>query len=88
MAVERFSMTMDPDLGAAVRSAAARAGVSVSRWLADAAEARLRNDLLGVALDAWEREDGAFTAGELADAAAALGLDATEDADERATDVA
>ena len=68
-------MTMEPELGEAVRAAAARAGVSVSRWLADAAEARLRNDLLGIALDAWERESGAFTPDELTAAAIALGLD-------------
>jgi exonuclease III len=38
--------------------------------------ARLRNELLGAALDDWEREDGAFTAAELADPAAALRVDA------------
>jgi hypothetical protein len=74
MAVERFSMTMEPELGIAVRSAAAHAGVSVSRWLADAAAARLRNELLGAALDAWELEQGAFTAAELAEASAVLGV--------------
>jgi len=68
-------MTMEPELGEAVRAAAARSGVSVSRWLSDAAEARLRNDLLGLALDHWEREDGAFTGDELAAAADALRLD-------------
>ncbi|MDQ2882563.1 MAG: hypothetical protein M3Y48_15535 [Actinomycetota bacterium] len=46
-------MTMEPDLGAAVRDAAERAGMSVSGWLAQAAEDRLRNELLGAALDAW-----------------------------------
>lgn len=74
MQVDRFSVTMDPDLGSAVRGAAERAGISVSAWLAEAAADRLRNDLLGAALDAWEAEDGPFTDDELDSAAAALGL--------------
>lgn len=74
MAVERFSVTMDPALGEAVRSAAARSHISVSRWLAQAAADRLRNDLLGAALDAWEAEDGPFDAAELNAAADALGV--------------
>jgi hypothetical protein len=60
---------MDPDLGQAVREAAARSGVSVSRWLSQAASDHLRNELLGAALDAWESEEGPFTDAEL-DAAA------------------
>lgn len=74
MAVERFSVTMDPALGEAVRAAAERGGTSVSRWLARAATDRLRNELLDAALDAWETEDGPFDAAELAAAAEALGL--------------
>lgn len=75
MSVERFSVTMDPTLGAAVRTAAARSQTSVSRWLAQAAADRLRNDLLGAALDVWEAEDGPFNDAELNAAAAALGVD-------------
>lgn len=74
MKVDRFSVTMDPDLGGAVRDAAERAGMSVSAWLAEAASDRLRNDLLGRALDRWEAEDGPFGEEELDTAAAALGL--------------
>lgn len=74
MRVDRFSVTMDPDLGAAVRNAAERAGTSVSGWLAAAAADRLRNDLLGAALDAWETEDGPFSDDELDEAARTLGL--------------
>jgi predicted transcriptional regulator len=73
MQVDRFSVTMDPELGQAVREAAARSGLSVSRWLGDAAADHLRNQLLGAALNAWEAEAGAFTDGELADAARVLG---------------
>jgi hypothetical protein len=74
MQVDRFSVTRDPDLGAAVRNATERAGMSVSDWLAQAAAERLRNDLLGAALDAWEAEDGPFGEEELATAAAAPGI--------------
>jgi hypothetical protein len=74
MAVERFSVTMDPELGTAVRESAERAGVSVSAWLAHAAADRVRNDLLGAALDAWEAESGPFGQAELDSAAATLGL--------------
>lgn len=70
--VDRFSVTMPPEIGAAVRDAAARQGQSVSNWLAAAAAQRLRNELLGAALDQWEAEDGAFSDDELDAAAAAL----------------
>ncbi|MGH9242764.1 MAG: hypothetical protein ACRD29_00250 [Acidimicrobiales bacterium] len=70
--VDRLSVTMPPDIGAAVRDAAARQGTSVSNWLADAAAQRLRNDLLGAALDQWEEEEGVFSDEELNTAAAAL----------------
>jgi len=63
---------MPPEVGAAVRDAAAREGTSVSNWLAAAAAQRLRNELLGAALDHWEAEQGPFTDDELNAAAAAL----------------
>jgi len=71
--VDRFSVTMPPEIGAAVRDAATRQGTSVSNWLAAAASQRLRNELLGAALDIWEAEDGPFSDEELDAAAAALG---------------
>jgi hypothetical protein len=72
--VDRFSITMVPELGDAVRVAAREAGISVSAWLSAAAGDRLRNDLLGAALDEWELEHGSFTDEELERATAALGL--------------
>ena len=72
--VDRFSITMPPELGEGVRQAAARQGTSVSNWLSEAAADRLRNELLGAALDAWEAEDGSFTETELDAAASRLGL--------------
>ena len=71
--VDRLSVTMAPDIGTAVRDAAARQGTSVSNWLAAAAAQRLRSELLGAALDHWEAEDGPFSDEELNAAAAALG---------------
>ncbi len=56
--VDRFSVTMPPELGEGVRQAAARQGTSVSTWLTEAAADKLRNELLGAALDQWEAEDG------------------------------
>ncbi len=70
--VDRLSVTMPPEIGTAVREAAAREGTSVSTWLTEAAAQRLRNDLLGSALDQWEAEDGPFGEDELNAAAEAL----------------
>jgi len=70
--VDRLSVTMAPEIGTAVREAAAREGTSVSTWLTEAAAQRLRNDLLGFALDQWEAEDGPFSDKELNTAAAVL----------------
>lgn len=63
---------MPPDIGAAVRESAARQGTSVSNWITAAAGLRLRNELLGAALDHWEAEDGPFSDEELKAAASAL----------------
>jgi hypothetical protein len=78
--VDRFSVTMPPELGEGVRQAAARQGTSVSTWLTAAAADRLRNELLSAALDQWEAEDGPFTQAELEEAAARLGLPPRTDA--------
>jgi len=72
--VDRFSVTMPPEVGQGVRQAAARQGTSVSTWLTEAAADKLRNELLGAALDQWEAQDGSFTQKELDEAAARLGL--------------
>ncbi len=65
---------MPPELGEGVRKAAARQRISVSTWLTEAAADKLRNELLGAALDQWEAEDGPFTADELDKAASRLRL--------------
>jgi hypothetical protein len=74
MHVDRLSITLDPRLGAAARRAAKRAKVSLSAWIAEATAERVRNELLGQALDHWEAEDGPFRADELAAAAEVLGM--------------
>ena len=65
---------MPPEVGEGVRQAAARQGTSVSTWLTEAAADKLRNELLGAALDHWEAQDGSFTQAELDEAASRLGL--------------
>lgn len=77
MKVDKLSISFDPDLGDAVRAAARQRGGSVSRWLADAAAAKLRTEALADFLDTWEAEHGALTAAELAKAAAELALPTT-----------
>jgi hypothetical protein len=74
MKVDKLSVSFDPDLGDAVRAAARQRGEGVSRWLADAAAAKLRTEALADFLDTWEAEHGSLTAAEMAKAAAELAL--------------
>ncbi len=74
MNVDRLSITLEPHLGAVVRKAAKRAGMSVSAWIADATAARIRNEALRQALSAWDAEDGPLTDGELDAASLSLGM--------------
>jgi hypothetical protein len=74
MKVDKLSVSFAPELGDAVRAAAARSGRGLSGWLADAAAARLRAEALSEFLDGWEAEHGELTADELARAARELGL--------------
>ncbi|HEU5266500.1 MAG TPA: hypothetical protein VFU35_07355 [Jatrophihabitans sp.] len=74
MKVDKMSVSFNADLGDAVRAAAHQHGVGVSRWLADAAAAKLRAEALADFLDTWESQHGSLTADELATAAAELAL--------------
>jgi len=74
MKVDKLSISFDPDLGDAVRGAARQRGSSLSAWLADAAASKLRAEALADYLDEWEATHGRMTAGELAAAAAELGV--------------
>ncbi|MCP9488801.1 MAG: hypothetical protein MSC31_02860 [Solirubrobacteraceae bacterium MAG38_C4-C5] len=75
MKVDRLSVTMDPELGQVVRQEAARSGTSVSGWLSEAAAARVRNEGLGRALQAWQDEDGPPSEEDFQWAYRALGIE-------------
>ena len=68
MAVEKFSVSLDPELSRALRAAAEEDDVSVSAWMAEAVRQRLRNHLLGLWLDEVIAEKG-WTWQELLDEA-------------------
>jgi hypothetical protein len=78
--VDKLSVSFDPELGDAVRSAAAEAGKPLSSWLAEAAAGKLRAEALARFLDGWETEHGVLTAEELARAERELGLAAGDSA--------
>jgi hypothetical protein len=78
--VDKLSVSFDPDLGDAVRSAAAQAGKPVSSWLAEAAASKLRAEALADFLAGWETEHGVLTADEVARAERELGLAASDTA--------
>lgn len=61
MTVSKLSVSLDEELAVVVRAAAAEEGLSVSAWLANAAQDRIRNRLLRVALDELALEEGAMS---------------------------
>jgi hypothetical protein len=65
---KKRSISLPPDLDDQIAAAAEQAGMTYSAWLAATArkEFTLRAGL--AAVTAWERDHGAFTADELADA--------------------
>jgi len=59
MPVTKLSVSVEEDLAEVVRAAAADEGVTISAWLAAAASHRIRNRLLGAALEvALSESDG------------------------------
>jgi hypothetical protein len=74
--VEKLSISMPPELGDDIRSAAERAGMSVSAWLAEAAATELRRQAVREFLADWQAKHGAITPAELARARAELGYPA------------
>src|SRR5918997_6388743 len=68
MAVDRLSITVEAELGQAVREAAAAQGMSVSSWASEALAHRVRNHFLREALDAWDAEAGPLTDEDRAEA--------------------
>ncbi len=65
MGADKLSISLDSELAAAVRAAATEQGVTVSTWLADAAESRVRQQKLREALDELAAEIGGLDADEL-----------------------
>jgi hypothetical protein len=72
--VDKLSISLRPDLGAQVRSAASRSGKPLSSWVAEAVEARLRVQALDEFLEEWQAEHGRITEEELARARHELGI--------------
>lgn len=72
--VDKMSVSFDPELGDAVRSAAAHAGKPLSSWLAEVAASKLRAEALAEFLAGWEAEHGVLTAEEIARAERELGI--------------
>jgi hypothetical protein len=65
VSAEKLSISLESELAAMVRADAAERGVSVSTWLAGAAEARVRQRRLRAALDALASEIGGLDAAEV-----------------------
>ncbi len=80
MKVDKISVSFDPELGDAVRAAAAQAGKPLSSWLAEAATGKLRAEALAEFLAGWEAEHGVLTAEEIARAERELGMAASDTA--------
>jgi hypothetical protein len=76
--VDKMSVSFDPELGDAVRAAAAQAGKPLSSWLAEAAAGKLRAEALAEFLAGWEAEHGVLTAEEIARAERELGMAASD----------
>ena len=74
-----MSISLDAELSDEVREAARKAGKGLSAWLAEAAEAKLREGALKEFLDEWQRENGPITPEELRRAEAKLGLTTAAD---------
>ena len=75
-----MSISFDPELGDAVRAAAAETGKPLSSWLAEAAASKLRAEALARFLDEWQTEHGVLTPAEIARAEQELGLRAADTA--------
>lgn len=72
MGADKRSVSFDPDLAAAIDSAADGEGESFSQWLATAARHRLKIYAGLKAIAEWEAEYGPFTDEEIAEADAIL----------------
>jgi hypothetical protein len=78
--VDKLSISFEPELGDAVRSAAAQAGKPVSSWLAEAAASKLRAEALAEFLVDWQTEHGVLAPEEIGRAERELGMAAGDTA--------
>jgi predicted transcriptional regulator len=61
MAVEKLSVSVEPMLARRMRAAAEASGQSLSAFVADAVEQRLKLDAARQLLEEWEAEHGPVT---------------------------
>ncbi len=66
MAMDKISISLDDSLAQVVRDAAAEEHLSVSAWISAAAQDRIRNRLLRIALDADAEVFGQMSPEEIA----------------------
>ena len=66
MAVEKLSLSFEPELAQQTRKAAEAAGRSLSAFVAEAVEYRLKLDAARSLLEDWEAEHGPISDKELA----------------------
>jgi len=64
----KLAITIPPDIHEDILAAASREGVSVSAWMTAAARDALRRRAGLAAIEAWEKEHGAFTIDEMNEA--------------------
>ena len=74
MTTDEISVCFAPELGAAIRAAAAEADQPLSVWLAEAAASKLRAGILTQFLEEWQAEHGVLTAMDIARAEQELAL--------------
>lgn len=64
---EKRSISLSPELAAAIDAAAAAEGTSFSGWIASVTAHRLRLDAGRRGIGAWEQEHGALSQAELSE---------------------
>lgn len=72
MAARKISISMDEDLVDELQQAAEEAGMSVSAWIAEQVDHRIKVLGLLKLTDEWQQEHGAFTEEQMAEAHARL----------------
>jgi hypothetical protein len=72
--VERFSVSFEEDLAERVRAQAEQDAASVSSWMAEACERRLRSDGLRQVIAEWEAEHGEIDDERIESARRRLGI--------------